>query len=142
MRYESEMRSDKSLAIHIRRGDYSNPNSYHKILKADYYQRAISYVPNLGLKTYIFTDDLEWARRMVDIDATYITSYNLNSPAENLVLMSKADYLIGANSTFSLWAGLLSNPHNRNRIFPRNWFDNGKLNSKDLIPTSFRLIDN
>lgn len=142
LKYESELRNNPSLVIHVRRGDYSHANSHHKVLNEDYYRQAISNLPSDDLKTYIFTDDLEWAQEMFGPEAIFITNDELASPAENLVLMSKSDYLIGANSTFSLWAGLISDPKKGKRIFPKNWFNNTNLSTKDLIPPTFQLVDN
>lgn len=139
---ESEMKKSKSLVIHVRKGDYSNPKSYHKVLNRDYYREALLAVPFTESKAYVFTDDLDWAKKIIGIEATFITDNDLKSPAETLVLMSKGDYLIGANSTFSLWAGLLSESEKGHRIFPKNWFNSAHLRTKDLFPSSFLLVDN
>jgi hypothetical protein len=54
--------------------------------------------------------------------------------------MSKCKALIGANSTFSLWAGLIMNPKMKTRIFPKSWFTDKMISDKDIVPNLFIRI--
>lgn len=79
LNYEREMKKNPALIIHVRRGDYSNLNSYHKVLGVEYYQNALSLLPALEFKKYIFTDDLQWAQEIIGTNGIYITSHDLLS---------------------------------------------------------------
>jgi Glycosyl transferase family 11 len=114
-----KMTNSKSVALHIRRGDYlSNPTAvnYHGVCSLGYYQAAIEFmVGKLENPTfYIFSDDLEWAKANLNI--RYPAYFVDNNPRENafqdLRLISSCKNQIIANSSFSWWgAWLNANPN-------------------------------
>ena len=52
------------IAVHIRRGDYTP--EYYTILGGEYYEKALSMLPDLPV--YAFTDDLDQAKQVVKAD--------------------------------------------------------------------------
>jgi len=128
-------------AIHVRRGDYIGKENHHGILKDEYYRRAMGLV---GLRSssemlVIFTDDENESRKLIPDADLYITNKILESPAENLLIMSLAKNLLGANSSFSLWAGFLAD-ENTLRVFPKPWFSREIPGEQDLMPTEYIRI--
>jgi hypothetical protein len=99
-------------AIHIRRGDYRAGTSWG-LLSPAYYKSALALLSvNRNDPIWLFSDEPEFARFLVqklELKRAYVAIPPLDSPAiESLLLMSKAHWLVAANSTFSWWSGLLS----------------------------------
>jgi hypothetical protein len=131
-------------AIHVRRGDYKLLEEYHGTVKVDYYQRALERVIQIeGHITpfVVFSDEPEEARKVVPGALAYLGPETLLTPAESMILMSRCKTLIGANSSFSLWAGLLMLPQESIRIFPNQWFARPGIDDSDLVPTNFIRMD-
>lgn len=134
------------IGIHVRRGDYKELEHYHGTIKEGYYKKAISKV-RLADKTtsdyIVFSDEPNEARLIVPGAIAYIGPHELSRADENMILMSSCKSLIGANSSFSLWSGLLMEPESKVRIFPKRWFAEKSINDSDLVPENFiRLQDN
>lgn len=125
-----EMRKQLSgeiIAIHVRRTDYiTNPN--HEALGLDYYERALKEMPE-DSRCIIFTDDPEWAKAQ-DLfpDERFFVS-ETDCPYTDMSLMSKCDYHIIGNSTFSWWGAWLSS--SKKVVAPKQWFG-APLGGQDL----------
>ncbi len=126
-----------SIAIHLRRGDYLSNLDFHGIIGEDYYRDALSYTRGrVGIKKiYVFTDDKEEAMRMFPFAEQVISQNELSLPLENIILMSKFSVVIGANSSFSYWAGILN--EGGIKIFPKKWFAETSIDTHDLLPRNF-----
>ena len=127
------------IAIHFRRGDYLTNQDYHPLTSLEYYEKAFGYLESKGFgqQKIVFTDDEKLAKEAFPKEIIF-TSSNLRNPFDNLFLMGKAKALIGANSSFSLWAGLSVNSRDGICIFPQNWF--GKQNMRDLSPVPANFL--
>ena len=126
--------------VHIRRGDYKALEQYHGTIKSEYYKTAIETIESVektSSKFIVFSDEPEEAKTVLPGAVAYIGPSELPSPAENLILMSRCRALIGANSSFSLWAGLIMEPDSKVRIFPNPWFADKSISDKDLVPKHF-----
>ncbi|PHS01042.1 MAG: hypothetical protein COA68_03740 [Oceanobacter sp.] len=113
--------SAPSVAIHIRRGDYLLPeNSYFYECTEDYYLKAISLVGE-G-RFYIFSDDIPWSKSIgiFPEDSIFVDHNSGDNSHMDMILMSKCEKLIIANSTFSIWAALLSN--SKHVIAPKYYY--------------------
>ena len=132
------------LIVHVRRGDYKEAANFHGLAKKDYYDKALDHIREASSdtnKTIVMSDEPHLAKKIVEGADLYIGPNDVKSPAENLILMSKAKHLIGANSTFSLWAGILMENIQGIRIFPEPWFKHNSLNSNDLVPPEFKRVE-
>jgi hypothetical protein len=107
------------VIIHVRRGDYLNLPSIYNTVHPAYYSAALQYMKSFrpALNTWLFSDDNEaayaWISMLVHINRVVDTPKDI-PPGEVLTLMSDAQQLITANSTFSWWAaaaGLAKNPN-------------------------------
>ena len=140
---QSKFNFKELIAVHVRRGDYTKLEDYHGLLNSEYYQSALAKLKILDetpQKIVVFSDDLEEARKVVPGAVLYIGSKELTSPAENLVLMSRCKALVGANSSFSLWAGMIMGSKNGIQLFPDPWFTKSGISDKDLLPQDFIRI--
>lgn len=128
------------IGVHVRRGDYKALEQYHGTIKSDYYQTALATIESVektSNRFIVFSDEPEEAKTFLPGAVAYIGPSELPSPAENMVLMSSCRALIGANSSFSLWAGLIMEPDSKIRIFPNPWFAEKSISDKDLVPKHF-----
>jgi len=128
------------IGVHVRRGDYKALEQYHGTIKSDYYKTATETIESVGKiasKFIVFSDEPEEAKTVLPGAVAYIGPSELPSPAENMVLMSRCRALIGANSSFSLWAGLIMEPDSKIRIFPKPWFAEKSISDGDLVPKHF-----
>jgi hypothetical protein len=123
-------------AIHIRGGDYRTTPSLG-ILKNNYYERAIKVLKDMR-KMYsnpvIFTNDnsiLDDFSFMKIETNNIIIAPSESRPIESLILMSMAESIIIANSTFSWWSAYLSSASTV--IAPRPWLSDAHHNDRDLI---------
>ena len=141
---QNEINKVKPIAIHVRRGDYKNPNSPVGLLSRSYYQDAIGVVNNkYGNKNFwIFSDDIEDSQKLLDglipKSSNWVSPPDGSDPAESLVLMSLSKVIIIANSSFSWWAAK-TGIEKELVITPNPWFK--KIESPlFLIPESWKQV--
>lgn len=122
----------KSVAVHVRRGDFvGNPRF---VLPSDAYydnaiQRLLKIEPNAHF--FFFSDDCDWVKENLKYENSYFIDHNSNNPEIDIFLMSKAQHNIIANSTFSWWAAILNENENKIVIAPEQWYTN-KNRQKNL----------
>ena len=106
------------ISLHIRRTDYtSNPN--HPVQPISYYEKALK---NFDRNEHIivFSDDPDWCQQQKLFDNDDILISEGNDADIDLCLMSKCNYHIIANSSYSWWGAWLAN--SQQVIAPSNWF--------------------
>jgi hypothetical protein len=139
----SQIQSENSVSIHIRRGDYTNAEmlEYHGIQDVDYYNQAISFIKEKisNPKFYIFSDNINWVQENLYLneEAQLITINESPTSITDFHLMSCCKHNIIANSTFSWWAAYLNPNPNKIIIAPKRWFNKANYDTKDLIPSSW-----
>lgn len=139
-------RSDRSVGLHVRRGDFISLNDaaqIHGLCSVDYYRRAISRVRNLcpECRFLVFSDDPQWARAELPLDpSTVFVTGNEASPEQDLALMSACKHHIIANSSFSWWASWLGNSPDQIVIAPSPWYSSPKLDARDLAVSRWQYI--
>jgi hypothetical protein len=135
-----KMYSEESVAVHIRRGDYTNPAvmQVHGILPAAYYTAAVNEV---SAKTrvecvYIFTDDEAWVRQHLPVAGNYqfVSNVFTSNHYEDFYLMSCCRHNIIANSSFSWWTAWLNTHPDKIVIGPAEWFKKKVFDTSDILP--------
>jgi hypothetical protein len=115
---------EKLVSLHIRRGDYTLYPDHHPTCDFGYYTRAIEEIrKNEGgnFKTIVFSDDKDWClSNMKDIIGENFIVSEIDDPYTELYMMTRCDYHIIANSSFSWWGSWLSN--SKLTISPSRWF--------------------
>lgn len=125
---------NKSVAIHIRRGDFLDKYNYEKFGKVctdDYYNKAIEKISSIvdNPVFYIFTNDVSWARTFFKGKNHICVEWNFGENSwKDLYLMSKFKNIIIANSTFSWWAAWLGSDINKSGVV--------------ICPSKFTSFDN
>lgn len=111
----SKMDKENSVSVHIRRGDYLDPENFKvlgNIATEEYYESAMKYFMDKYPDThfYIFTSDHEYARENFKDESLYtIIDWNTGRDSvQDLMLMSHCKGNICANSTFSFWGARLN----------------------------------
>ena len=129
------------ISIHFRRGDYVSNSDFHPLATKQYYEKALRRVGDLGidLEKVIFTDDESLARKEFPMDLI-LSEKDLPEPFDNMYLMSEGTAIIGANSSFSLWAAFLRKTNGGTCIFPNRWFGRGFMENLTPVPPEFIRI--
>lgn len=128
------------VGVHLRvGGNPINPSEprymenpfYTNLANTGYYIKALEHFPkNEGWKYLVFSDDMDYAR-------AYFEGYDFGfDDSENDIeafnKLASCHHLIGANSSFSWWAGYLKTMPDAKIIFPTEeaWFGDGKVRTK------------
>lgn len=122
--------SSESVSLHIRRGDYAQNSfnlSYFGVMPMEYYNKAVAHIKERVEKShfFVFTDDVAWVKENLKLEEfTFIKDFGHLADYEELVLMSRCNHNIIANSTFSWWGAWL-NPNSEKIILaPKAWYKN------------------
>jgi hypothetical protein len=136
--------TENSVAIHIRRGDYTLEVEGNVALPMTYYSSAITHLTQClhNPTFFIFSDDIDFARNNLrtDIPTVFVDHNDSFSAHEDLRLMSSCRHHIIANSTFSWWGAWLSPYVDRIVIAPRNWMVGQRSRYDDLFPSNWCLL--
>ena len=103
-----------SIIIHYREFAPSDYKIFAKI-NHNYFHKALEQLPNK--RVIVVTNNILAAKNTIGRDDF---EYVSNSPIMDFYLLTKADYFIGSNSTFSWWGAWLSNA--KKIIMPSQWF--------------------
>jgi len=139
--------SSSSVALHIRRGDYvtnASANAVHGTCTIDYYLNAMSHMENTFVAPvfFVFSDDIEWAKsNLGNKHSMVFANYDQNVPAhEDMHLISACQHQVIANSSFSWWGAWLNRNPDKIVIAPQKWFQDAKLDTRDLVPDAWVKI--
>jgi hypothetical protein len=144
LKLQNEIKEVEPIAIHVRRGDYKNPNSPVGLLSRSYYKNAIEIVHSKYEKSnfWIFSDDIADSQKLLDglipKNSNWVSPPNGSDPAESLILMSLPKVIIIANSSFSWWAAK-TGMEKELVIAPNPWFKSLESPSY-LIPNSWKQV--
>lgn len=104
----------QSVAVHIRRGDFLSTSNmrFHGILPNVYYSNALAEVASRSTveSIFVFSDDHQG--KVLDgiswpVQPRFVRPPSNSKPMESLILMSQAQTIITANSSFSWWGAWL-----------------------------------
>jgi len=133
--YRKNILSEKTVALHVRRGDYVTDSNFI-LLDLDYYQRALKYF--LDNDVIIVSDDIEWCKDNFKGDRFKFSLSN--NQFIDLCLMSLCNYHITSNSSFSWWGSWLA--RSKKTVAPSKWFtgDYSHWNTKDLYLPEWIIV--
>lgn len=119
-----EMQKCNSVSVHIRRGDYLNPENkamFGNICTPAYYRKALEVMREKmpDVHFYIFSDDIPYVRKeFKGVDFTIVDINHWKDSFYDMWLMSQCKHNICANSTFSFWGARLNANGNKVMIRP------------------------
>lgn len=125
------------VALHIRRGDYVDNPFYVDLTQTDYYDKALEhfkdekflvfYRDRQGTRDY---QDREWVSDWLTKKGIKFDIWEGQSEVEDLNAMASCKGLIGANSSFSLWAGFLNPNEDKKIVMPSQYYADGVERTK------------
>ena len=136
--FDSIHSDEKVISVHIRRTDYTiNPN--HPVQPMSYYEEALKNFDKMD-RILVFSDDPAWCKEQELFADDSIMISEGNDSDIDLCLMTKCNYHIIANSSFSWWGAWLAD--SEQVIAPANWFaDSCKHKSvKDMVFGEWRWL--
>ena len=104
---------ENTIFIHFRAYSSECVEQLHPEQTTTYYKKAIQHFPDKNF--VVFTDDIEKAMKVVDIDCPYIKGTTMN----DFYYMSHCDGGIIANSSYSWWAAWLTGGK---VVAPNTWY--------------------
>jgi len=127
------------IALHVRGGDYlKNVSLYHQ-LDSKYYLDSLSHLRiQLGnLRVFVFSDEIAYAKNLLKtiVGIEFLDQEGLRA-SESMILMSLAEGLIIANSTFSYWSAILSD--GCVVVAPRKWYISSEI-SEGFYPPEWKV---
>ncbi|RMF38955.1 MAG: alpha-1,2-fucosyltransferase [Planctomycetota bacterium] len=136
------MRKCRSVAVHVRRGDYlSDPEAARLYARTplQYFSSAIEHFASTAsgpVEVFVFSNDIPWCRTHLKWPWTthWVDHNSADSAEEDLVLMAQADACAITNSTFSWWAGWLAERRGGRVYAPSQWFQPGTLDASHIVP--------
>jgi len=146
---------DNKVSLHFRMGDYKKLQQYHPILSINYYINAIDKLIKDTNKNdwniiyfYEKEDEVIVNDRINILKEKY--KYIIFEPInekykdyEQMLIMSKCNHNIIANSSFSWWGAYFNENKNKNVYYPDVWFgEKIQKNTKDLFPSEWLKITN
>jgi hypothetical protein len=136
---EKELKTVRPIILHVRRSDYlKKENAFIGLLSQGYYATAITDL-NLDKPIWVFSDEIDLVRNEFRSLAPkvyrWIEPPPESDPYESMLLMGQGAALIIANSTFSLWAGMLA--EDSTVVAPSKWF-RYRTDPINLLPESWK----
>jgi len=118
LRLRKQIKSGKSVSLHVRRGDYLTTPGF-SVIPLRYYFDALWETEG---DVFIFSDDIAWCKDHFKQEyfTRKITFVDLEE-CSSLDLMSLCDHNIIANSSFSSWGAFLNPNPNKVVIAPNDW---------------------
>ena len=133
LKYEERILKGNCVTLHIRRGDYFTHTTHkYSVLSPSYSFDALQYFDK-NYDLYIFSDDLEWCKKVFKSDYFNRNIYfvDLEDYLCMQLMKSCANNII-ANSTFSWWAAFLNENENKKVICPRHYLGDSLEISENL----------
>ena len=136
-----EFDPDRSVCIHVRRGDFIGSRE-HDCLPPAYYETAVRLAAERSqeaLRPYVFSDDIEWCRVHLPFlrDAVFVTPSN---PVVDLHRMRTFRHFVIPNSSFAWWSAWLSDAPGKLVIAPRRWSGTLPPEAVDIVPPEWLTI--
>jgi hypothetical protein len=132
-----------ALVVHFRGGDYADYPEKHPIMPKKYYDKAMTLLNKLDKdvkSVSIISDSPEMAKKIFPHHNVTCSA----NPIDDFYKMCMADYLITANSSYSLLAGILNRNPEKVVISPHSgqWYGKGNshLCTCDMVPDYFHQL--
>jgi hypothetical protein len=125
------------IAAHVRRQDYVGLEHFHGMPGLDYYRLAIAHIRReVGslVPVLVFSDDRNWCKQnFPDFEIA-----EGDNKYEDLNTMSRCEYHVIANSSYSWWGAYLG--PQKLVVAPKQWFVTQELDSSGIVPEAWVRI--
>lgn len=127
------------IGIHLRRGDYLSIPSYG-ILTFDYFYGILETIGSINCQLYVASDDESTLASFGREFKRVLLAAEEFSPLKTMQILSRVDFFLMSNSTFSFWIGwkvLMSG----GKVFaPIPWFRSVEVPRNYLYLKNFNLV--
>jgi len=151
-----------TVSLHFRVGDYADKRCYHPVLPIIYYERALKHIAETTQDTsrfriYVFFEekDIQYVRNAISqlqrsvphAEFEFVTE---QSDWKQMILMSKCNHHIIANSTCSWWGATFASPFidgfgtsPKIVCYPSIWYGHQLyyINTRDLFHPGWSKIE-
>ena len=141
----ARLRSEETVAVHVRRTDYVGNPMFHDLCASGYYAEAIRHIrQHTGARLFcIFSDDAAWCKAQLQplLDGTETIFVDWNSgerSVQDMHLMTLCRHHVTANSSFSWWGAWLAAQEEAVNIGPRLWWR--QAGTASPVPTHWLTI--
>jgi hypothetical protein len=141
---------ESPVLIHVRQGDYLNFPQIYDLLTPNYYCEGIAKLfEKLGeRKIWVFSDDpkmaMDWlGDSLENFEIEFIATPESVKPGEVLRLMSVAEGIVTAHSTFSWWAAFIGwiNGTTKSVVIPSKYFSSSSNLRNNLRVNSWIVLE-
>lgn len=140
-------RARDAVGIHVRRGDYvSSPTAaaFHGQCPQEYYHAAarMIFAERPDAEFFVFSDDPLWCRENLHLPGRVeiVSHQSATDAIVELNLMSQCRHHVISNSSFGWWGAWLSGAQDQIVVCPLRWFKDGSIDTRDLIPATWRRL--
>lgn len=134
-----ELAEEKTVSLHIRRGDYTKISHVLPVVDKTYIDESIKQIGEYTT-LFVFSDDIFWVKENLNYERQIIVDGLQDF--EELWLMSLCKNNIMSNSTFSWWASFLNKNPEKKVLVPDIWFGpSGESDSSDIYIDSWKKIN-
>jgi len=130
------------VCVHLRRGDYQNPeNAVLQVCTPAYYRRGVAEIAKArpGAALFVFSDDIGWAQAHFEPGGFPAVFVPQGAAVHDLALMQRCRGFLISNSTYSWWAQYLSAAPDKQVWAPSCWYAHTK--QSDLYLPDWQLIE-
>lgn len=133
-----QLKENKTLSLHIRRGDCFQNLDIHPIAREKYIQKALEKIGDYS-HIFIFSDDKNWVKENLHLQNSIFID---QEDYEEIWLMSLCQNNIIVNSTFSWWGSFLNKNKDKKVVAPSIWFGpRGPKNYSDIYEPYWSLVN-
>ena len=140
---KSKYQNKKLIFIHRRSTDYNDPihKGYYQVLPMSYYKEALTHFNEDECIFIIFS--YNQINSFDEFDFLKYKEFIIDEDYIELLLMSKLDGAIIANSTFSLWGAYLMDYYRCKQVVcPKYWFAEWDIHRFDCFEKHWTFIEN
>lgn len=148
LRIKRQILQCNSVCIHIRLGDYLDPQWKDKlyICTEEYYQKGIDYITAKVENPIFFVfsnrhQDIEWIKKNYKFSDKTVYVDLSNPDYEDMVLMYSCKHFIMSNSTYSWWAQFLGASPEKIVVAPSRFNNYPKWDMTDIYQDHWHIIN-
>lgn len=139
-----ERGSRNTITVHVRRGDYLNPDTYayHGMVSERYISRSMALFRrmNPSAEFRIFSDSIALVKSELAGQLNCVYEDSSDTALQTIRTMSEAQGMIMSNSSFSWWAAwIMSFKSDPLIVAPRPWYNNQAVSPSFILDNWFQL---
>lgn len=137
----NKITATNSICLNVRRTDFLTTPALNAT-NLEYFLRGAEHMATLVEQPhfFVFSDDVEWCRENIQLPHPVEVvehSHKGHKFGNYLQLLAACKHFIIPNSSFAWWAVWLNGNTDKHVIAPKNWFNEGDYDTRDLVPQNW-----